>query len=57
MNKNLALISRIIEHLEIELRRKNIPFISQQEIEILYDGIPLTKKYVADLVCYNKIII
>ena len=45
------------EALEIELRRKNIPFVSQQEIEILYDGIPLTKKYIADLVCYDKIII
>ena len=45
------------EALEIELRRKNIPFRSQQEIEILYDGIPLTNKYVADIVCYEKIII
>ena len=45
------------EALEIELKRKNIPFISQQELEILYDGIPLTKKYIADIVCYDKIII
>jgi len=45
------------EALEIELKRKNIPFISQQELEILYDGIPLTKKYIADIVCYGKIII
>ena len=27
------------------------------EIEILYDGIPLTKRYIADIVCYDKIII
>jgi GxxExxY protein len=45
------------EALEIELKRKNIPFISQQKLEILYDGIPLTKKYIADIVCYRKIII
>ena len=29
------------EALEIELKRKDIPFISHQELEILYDGIPL----------------
>jgi GxxExxY protein len=45
------------EALEIELRRKNIPFVSQQELEILYDDIPLVNKYIADLVCYEKIII
>ena len=45
------------EALEIELKRENIPFISQQELKILYDGIPLTKKYIADIVCYDKIII
>jgi len=45
------------EALEIELSRKNIPFVSQQELEILYDGIPLVNKYVADIICYEKIII
>ena len=45
------------EALEIELRRKGIPFISQHELEILYDGIPLKNKYIADIVCYEKIII
>jgi len=45
------------ETLEIELRRKNIPFVSQRQMEILYDGIPLKNKYIADLVCYEKIII
>ena len=33
------------EALEIELSRKNIPFVSQQELEILYDGFPLSNKY------------
>ena len=45
------------EALEIELRRKNIPFTAQQELEILYDGFPLTNKYIADIICYEKIII
>ncbi len=45
------------EALEIELKRENVPFKSQHELEILYDGIPLTKKYIADVVCYDKIII
>ena len=45
------------EALEIELKRENIPFIPQQELVILYDGIPLKTKYVADIVCYDKIII
>ena len=45
------------EALEIELRKKSIPFVSQQELEILYDDIPLVNKYIADIVCYNKIII
>jgi GxxExxY protein len=45
------------EALEIELRHNNIPFVSQQELEILYNGIPLSSKYIADIVCFNKIII
>ena len=45
------------EALEIELKRENIPFVSQKELKILYDGIPLKSKYIADIVCYEKIII
>ena len=45
------------EALEIELRRENVPFLSQQKLEILYDGIPLTNSYIADIVCYNKILL
>ena len=45
------------EALEIELKRENIPFISQQELKILYDGIPLKTKYLADIVCYDRILI
>ena len=45
------------EALAIELRREKVPFISQKELEILYDRIPLKTKYVADLVCFGNIII
>ena len=45
------------EALEVELRRSNIPFESQKELEILYDGIPLTSKYIVDIMCYGKIVI
>jgi len=45
------------EALEIEFSRKSIPFIKQQELKILYDGVILSSKYIADLICYNKIII
>ena len=45
------------EAFEIELKKKNIPFFSQKELEISYDGIPLKKKYIADIICYDKIII
>ena len=39
------------------MRRKNIPFVSRQEITILYDGIPLSNKYIADIICFEKIIV
>ena len=45
------------EALEVELKRENIPYDSQKEVEILYDGIPLSQKYKADLICYDKIIL
>ena len=45
------------EALEIELRSKGIPFIAQKELKILNNGIPLTNKYIADIICYEKIII
>ena len=45
------------EALEIELKQKNIPFVSQQQLEILYDGFPLKNRYIADIICYDKIIL
>ena len=60
VNKNLGggfLEAVYHEALEIELKREKIPFVSKQKIDIVYAGIPLTSKYIADIVCYDKIII
>ena len=45
------------EALEIELDKRHIPYEREKELEICYDGIKLGKKYVADFVCYGKIIL
>jgi len=43
--------------LEIELGRRRIPFEPQQEVVISYKGQILEKKYIADFICFNQIII
>ncbi len=45
------------EALERELKRRNIPFVSQQKINVYYKGEPLDKYYIADLVCYGDVIV
>ena len=45
------------EALEIELRNRRIPFESQKMLSLTYKDILLTKHYVADLLCYGKILI
>jgi GxxExxY protein len=45
------------EALEIELRTRGIPFQAQKLLNINYKGRELQKEYVADLVCYEKIIV
>ena len=45
------------EALEIELDKRHIPYEREKELEICYNGIKLGKKYVADFVCYGKIIL
>ena len=60
VNKNLGagfLEAVYQEALAIEFKREKIPFTPQQELEIRYEGIPLTAKYIADFVCYNKLLI
>ena len=45
------------EALEIELDKRHIPYEKEKELDVYYDGIRLSKKYVADFVCYDKIIL
>ena len=45
------------ECLEIELKLREIPFLSQEELLLTYKGIPLDQRYKPDFICYNKIIL
>ncbi len=45
------------EALEIELRARDIPFESQRRLAIHYKGHLLQKEYIADLVCYDQVIV
>ena len=45
------------EALEIELARSQFPFEAQKMLRIDNKGHKLSKDYVADLVCYGKIIV
>ena len=44
------------EAFEIELRSRGIPFEAQKRLPVHYKGLLLTKEYVADVVCYDKVI-
>jgi len=43
--------------LEIELASRGVPFASQKQFQIWYKGCQLSRVYLADLVCYDKIIV
>ena len=45
------------EALELELATAGVPFTANTELRILYKGVPLAKKYFADLLCYGQIIV
>jgi GxxExxY protein len=45
------------ECLEIEFSNNKIPFESQKHIQIFYKDKVLTKEYIADFLCYDKIIL
>ncbi len=45
------------EALEREFREAGIPFKREESLKILYKGVPLSKEYIADFVCYDKIIV
>jgi len=44
------------EAIEIEMRRRQIPFEPQKNLCIRYKELILQKQYVADFICYGKII-
>ena len=43
--------------LEVELGRRRIPFQAQQELVLYYKDVLLDKRYIADLVAYQGIIV
>lgn len=45
------------EALEQEFLLQGIPFEREKEFEVVYKGKVLNQKYIADFVCYDKIIV
>ncbi len=45
------------ECLEKEFRAQKIPFLSQQELRLVYKGEKLEQTYRPDLICFEKIIV
>jgi len=45
------------EMMEIELRLRCIPFEAQKQLTITYKGHPLSKYYIADLVCFGRVLV
>ena len=45
------------EAMEIELRNRKVPFVAQQPIAVRFKGLTLKKRYIADLVCFEQIVV
>ena len=45
------------ECLEMELGLQGIPFTARLPIALSYKGRPLQQRYIADLICYEKILV
>ena len=45
------------EALEMEFRKRNIPYEREKEIQIIYKDKALSKTFRADFICYDKIIL
>lgn len=45
------------ECLEIELGLQRIPFVALKPLALSYKGCPLKQRYVADFICFEKIIV
>ena len=60
VHKNLGpgLLEKVYqEAFAIELKLRNIPFEREKRYKIGYKGYTLTQEFVADFVCYDKIIV
>lgn len=56
--KGVGFLEKVYQEcLEIEFRKQNIPFEREKRISIDYKGTPLQQEYIADFVCYGKIIV
>jgi len=45
------------EALEYEFKLRNIPYVREKQLDVLYKGHFLDKKYQVDFICYENIII
>ncbi len=45
------------ECLEIELTRREIPFVPQQHLQLIYKGEVLKQVYIPDAICFGQIIV
>ncbi len=45
------------EALAIEFRNHGIPFEQEKSVDIYFKSIKLNKKYIADFICYDKIVL
>lgn len=45
------------EALAVEMRKLGIPFSKEHKLEIYYNDAPLNKRYYADFLCYDLIVV
>ena len=60
VHKNLGvgfLESVYHEALEKEFETQKVNFESKRKLEVFYNGIPLKKYFIADFICFDKIVI
>ena len=60
VHKNLGpgLLEKVYqEALEREFKWQGIPYVREKEFSIVYKGEELGQKYIADFVCYDKIVV
>ena len=41
----------------VELRKRKIPFENEVPLPVVYKGVLLSKSYIADIICYKKIVV